>query len=996
MEDAEKQQQQGSEGADDADGRKEGGGGGRSATRDGFPSGFSGYLRKEKKGAKFGASEVVHGEKQKKKKMRRVGILGASGRWMEENAVHLQCPFTQPSPDLHSSKETVGIPEMKDMERSRRTSGPVAAIPETRSPAHHQLGGGMPNGKLVAEEEEEDSSYYPELRSRLVMDCSSVLERARNRKKEEEEEEDAPSSSSSKKKVMMREEKKLRYGADHGFVSPSSRTKTQLQFARGEAFSNATTPSPSAMRTPTRHHIPTATAVAQAASLETRFENVDEHLVWTVVHPHGKKPEPRSYHAATIVGRKMLVTGGNTASGSTNDVQILHLGKMMWSGIVEAGPSTPTQGGMPKSVRRQRLPACKGHSMISWGKTVLLVAGDMDPIGDQTEVWSFDLQTRLWTKIAAKGEIPAARSGQSVTRAGSILIMFGGEDSKGHKMNDLHILDLKSLMWLPLHTTGTGPSPRSKHVAAMYDDRFLLIFGGVSKSKPLNDIYALDFETMEWSRLKNKGASPSPRAGHAGVLVGDKWYIVGGESRGFGVLDSLVLDIAKMTWSIAAIAPPNSVLANQGLSLVPFQRKGKIFLIAFGGYGNKASNEVQVLYIPPSEYSTPASPPRSSSSGLAAELSESRGSAAAAAASVVPYSSLRGAGIPCACVKVSKTQQQLPVIDHHHHSSPFRAMEDMSISGLIPLRKRFSLMHTAAGAAKETSIRQRDASSKSMEGSSSVMSTPSQDSKVSEAQYRDAENTFGEAAAVLASPKSSNMKKMKRLTNSSSRTQSSLEAMVFDSSEQTGSARRRSSASEANANTPTSRNTGYLSEAFRTTLDGNSDIELLMELQDADSVDQRTFLINRIQRKFEKKLAAAVRKNERTEGELAAAVRGKEEAEKNLASVLNSKQKMELRLASALEAEQELKDRVAAAEQAQEDSNNLCNVVHAENLRLEHDLAFLKAVVEDTQKELQTTRGVLAGERSRAFQLQVEIFELKQKLSTNDAPQLVSPLPPQG
>jgi hypothetical protein len=30
-----------------------------------------------------------------------------------------------------------------------------------------------------------------------------------------------------------------------------------------------------------------------------------------------------------------------------------------------------------------------------------------------------------------------------------------------------------------------------------------------------------------------------------------------------GVLDSLVLDIAKMTWSIAAIAPPNSVLANQ-------------------------------------------------------------------------------------------------------------------------------------------------------------------------------------------------------------------------------------------------------------------------------------------------------------------------------------------------------------------------------------------------------------------------------------------------
>lgn len=51
------------------------------------------------------------------------------------------------------------------------------------------------------------------------------------------------------------------------------------------------------------------------------------------------------------------------------------------------------------------------------------------------------------------GVLQSARSGQTVTRAGSILIMFGGEDAKGRKLNDLHILDLKSLMWLPLHTS---------------------------------------------------------------------------------------------------------------------------------------------------------------------------------------------------------------------------------------------------------------------------------------------------------------------------------------------------------------------------------------------------------------------------------------------------------------------------------------------------------------------------------------------------------------
>lgn len=49
---------------------------------------------------------------------------------------------------------------------------------------------------------------------------------------------------------------------------------------------------------------------------------------------------------------------------------------------------------------------------------------------------------------------------------------------------------------------GSVPSPRSKHVAAIYDDRLLLVFGGASKSKYLNDLYALDFEAVRCFPLK--------------------------------------------------------------------------------------------------------------------------------------------------------------------------------------------------------------------------------------------------------------------------------------------------------------------------------------------------------------------------------------------------------------------------------------------------------------------------------------------------------------
>ena len=43
-------------------------------------------------------------------------------------------------------------------------------------------------------------------------------------------------------------------------------------------------------------------------------------------------------------------------------------------------------------------------------------------------------------------------------------------------------------------------------------------------------------------------------------------------------------------------------------------------------------------------------------------------------------------------------------------------------------------------------------------------------------------------------------------------------------------------------------------------------------------------------------------------------------------------------------------------------------------------LAFLKVVLDDTQKELHSTKGIIFGERVRAFQPQVEAFYIKQRL----------------
>lgn len=101
---------------------------------------------------------------------------------------------------------------------------------------------------------------------------------------------------------------------------------------------------------------------------------------------------------------------------------------------------------------------------------------------------------------------------------------------------------------------------------------------------------------------------------------------------------------------------------------------------------------------------------------------------------------------------------------------------------------------------------------------------------------------------------------------------------------------------------------------------------------------------------YETKMAALIRKNGILEGQLTAALASREAVEKNLSSVLKNRQEMEKKLADTLKEMEMLKEKLAGVELAQEEANNLSNMVHSDNVRLEHDVAFLKAVLDDTQK----------------------------------------------
>ncbi|MCO5548403.1 hypothetical protein L7F22_001860 [Adiantum nelumboides] len=567
-----------------------------------------------------------------------------------------------------------------------------------------------------------------------------------------------------------------------------------------------------------------------------KLDSSGEDRGWTLFYPSGSTPGTRYHHSAAVIGRKMLVVGGDSDHGMLNDVQQLHLGKLNWK--VLAPPS--------KTKAAQQLPLCKGHSLIAWGQRLLLVTGETDPPMEHVSVWSFDMEKKTWSKVEAKGELPNVRSGHSVTRAGSVLILFGGEDAKGRKLNDLHMFDLKSSMWLPLLAMGSVPCPRSKHVAAIYDDRLLLVFSGVSKSKYLNDLYALDFEAMEWSRLKTRGVIPGPRAECVGVLFNDKWYIAGGELNGTRCLETVMLDVARMTWSVVAHSNENSSLASQGFSMVLSQRKERSFLVAFGGKRQGIASEVEVLFISTQDFVQSKSPD----------------------------------GV---------TVKEPPK----------------------PAKRADQILVDPGAMAENERLREEDRCS------------PSDDQSKHVGNNLTKNNLSGEIETV--------------------------------------------------------RDTEVLVHAV---CEKDWKEDAVIDTGQADESEFKLSSITEVNASYEKKLAAAFRKNAVLEGQLKAASSSREDAERSLGTVIKSKQKAEKRLAVTLKENEDLKEKLAAAELTQEESIGLTNIVHAENMRLEHDLAFLKAVLEDTQKELQTTRGVLSGERSRSFQLQVELFELKQTVQT--------------
>eukprot|EP01080_Neovahlkampfia_damariscottae_P005247 gene5247-8858_t len=244
-------------------------------------------------------------------------------------------------------------------------------------------------------------------------------------------------------------------------------------------------------------------------------------------------------------------------------------------------------------------------SVVNHLKPSVLLFGGF-PATDNN-VYSADLKTNKWTKVATNGTPPTGRFGHTgvIHHEGTDKVcfkfnmvidwyIFGGEDQYTKRLNDLVCFNLTDFTWNTPEVFGTPPSPRSNHSAVWHDNKMIICGGERQKDEFLGEMYIFDFYTMTWSDLVVKSSlltSIPKRASHSAKMYGDMMIMFGGKSSNGLCNDTHMVDIKKK--SIVRLKTRNDPQKRNRSQMII--RGG--FILTFGGFSGKDRKPQNDLYI---------------------------------------------------------------------------------------------------------------------------------------------------------------------------------------------------------------------------------------------------------------------------------------------------------------------------------------------------------------------------------------------------------------
>jgi hypothetical protein len=182
------------------------------------------------------------------------------------------------------------------------------------------------------------------------------------------------------------------------------------------------------------------------------------------------------------------------------------------------------------------------------------------------ELWTYDVRCKTFTRAdVTNGPGPRTRGVSVYDPDADRMVIFGGRYRAAPSgtytvYDEVWALDLATLGWQRITTTGTGPSPRSS-AAAVYAPatKEMVVFGGNRSSdgaqfQPVADAWALNLTTNAWRSLQTTGTAPAARLFHTAAIdaATSRLYVFGGGDAnafiGPFLGDLWSLDLATLAW----------------------------------------------------------------------------------------------------------------------------------------------------------------------------------------------------------------------------------------------------------------------------------------------------------------------------------------------------------------------------------------------------------------------------------------------------------------
>ena len=152
------------------------------------------------------------------------------------------------------------------------------------------------------------------------------------------------------------------------------------------------------------------------------------------------------------------------------------------------------------------------------------------PQGTPTSFLELQEEQADWAVASVKGTPPAPRSGHCAYLRYDSLYIFGGcgSGSGARCYNDIHALDVSTLLWQPVRADGTSPHPASQPACASAG-ALMIVFGGYAGAYN-NALHLFDADKRTWTRAKPAGAEPpKPRQGASLTrIAGNRYLLFGG------------------------------------------------------------------------------------------------------------------------------------------------------------------------------------------------------------------------------------------------------------------------------------------------------------------------------------------------------------------------------------------------------------------------------------------------------------------------------------